>query len=140
MADPNEPATWFGLSPGTLLLIAGGIGAALTKGVGALWKVITGREANAVLTAENARLREALEKVGKEKDELVKIQLRMAASILRGRADPKIPDDFEAEMPTAVRNLADLMDPKAQHKPDPILDATLRGYTDTTPPKLKASR
>lgn len=140
MSDPNAPTTWLGLNPAILLALATGLGAALTKGIGALWKVITGREANAVLLAENTRLREALDKVGKEKDELVKIQLRMAASVLRGRSDPKIPNEFEEDYPSAVRNLADLMDPNAQHKPDAVLDATLRGYTDTTPPKLQPPR
>jgi hypothetical protein len=112
MSDPAQP-TWLGMSPATLLLIAGGVGAALTKGIGALWRVITGREANAILLAENKRLTDERDNLGKKVDALQEEKLRIVGIILSWRATGKA--DF-GDLPTGVHNLAELMDPQSARK------------------------
>jgi hypothetical protein len=109
MSDPSQ--TGIQLSHG----IAAGIGLALA-GIGrALWSAITTskNETIALLKAERDRYKEERDKLGQEKDALQQEKLRMVGLIIAQRA--KGSDDF-GELPTGVRNLADLMDPNKERK------------------------
>lgn len=117
--------------------IAAAIGLALA-GVGrALWSALTTsqKERIAVLEAENARKDAVIEKLGAKIDALQDEKFRMAGAINAARARGE--DDF-GELPTGVRNLVDLMDPRSARK---SLDThpELEGWepNKTTPPGLR---
>lgn len=134
MSDPlSSPPGGITLSPWLLV----GLGGALVAIGKALWSALTASTAArvAVLEAENDRLRKERDKLGLDKDELTKVLWRVAGSVFANRQNPKVPNDFEAVYPSAVTNMADLIDPKTKGPAHPELDTMLRTYTDTTPPR-----
>ena len=103
----------------------------------------------AVLEADNARLSATIDKLGHEKDglrtQLETERVKAAAVTYRIRHDSNVSDDFAEEMPTAVRRMADLMDPKSTPKPDPHpelegWDPALSTPPGTRPKKLPRPR
>jgi hypothetical protein len=120
--------------------IALGIGGALVAVGRTVWGALTKSrsETIAVLQAENARLLATVDKLGKEKDALQEEKLRMVGAVLSWRA--KGNEDF-GELPTGVRNLADLMDPEKDRKaldPHPELEGWDPALS--TPPGLRLPR
>lgn len=135
MADPVTPTTWLGLNPAVLLTFAAGIGAAISKGIGAIWRAVQKgnkdltdglKEQLAVERAERLRLAASLEKVGAEKDalrdQLERERLKAAGVMYRVRQDPNVDDALVEDMPTAVHERAKLIagvDPHARWGADP---------------------
>jgi hypothetical protein len=145
----SEPAstTWLGLSPAVLLATATALGAVLAKGIGALWKVVTGREAQTVLReqlaverAEKERLSTLVEKLGMQKDELRSVlereRLRAAGVVYRVHQDSRVDDALVEDMPTAVHERAKLLsgaDPHASWGADPHPDKEWDPMQSTPP-------
>lgn len=136
-------------SPGGLTLshgLAAAIGAALVAIGRALWgalqksrdgEILVLREQLAVERAERTRLSDELQSERAEHD-LTKD--RMLGLALRVRTDPAIPNEFENEFPTAVRNRAELVAPKSM-RPDADPHPELAGWDPNvpTPPGGRAS-
>lgn len=155
MSDPNTSTTWLGLSPAVLLALAGGLGAAISKAVGAVWRAIQKgnkdvadglREQLAVERAERQRLSASLEKVGGEKDalrdQLEKERLRAAGVVYRVHRDPEVDDAVVEDMPTAVHERAKLLagaDPHRDWGANPHPEKPWNP-TESTPPNLRPPR
>lgn len=115
--------------------MAAGIGAAISKGIGAVWRAIQKgnkdiadglREQLAVERAERLRLAASLEKVGGEKDalrdQLERERLRAAGVVYRIQQNAAVDDALVEDMPTAVHERAKLItggDPHATWGADP---------------------
>jgi uncharacterized coiled-coil protein SlyX len=98
----------------------------------------------AVLEAEKARLENTVKELGDKLDVKNEQMLRIAGAVSRARRDPTIPNEFEDEYPSAVKYLADIVDPKSrtteERQKDPELDALLNRFNESTPPKLEVPR
>lgn len=128
----SEPSGGVTLTPGNLAAI----GLAVVAVARAVWGAVTSnyKERIAVLEAENKRLLGVVEKLGADKDRMHAEQLRMVGiALARG-------SEFD-ELPTGIRTLAELVDPKSTRKSLPARDPhpELEGWDPnlSTPPGLR---
>lgn len=169
MIDPPQPeAPWFGLSPALLVPIVMALGAAVAKGIAALWKEVTGREANALLRAQNTELRsqiaveqaekkrlvETVDKVGRKADEYQAkyeaVVTRAAGVVYRVQQNSDVDDSVVDDMPTAVHDRAKLFAGRDPHgewganpnpsKPWEPTESTPPGGHPKPPPKVPRPR
>jgi outer membrane murein-binding lipoprotein Lpp len=125
--------------------IAVGLGGAAVAVGRAVWSALTRsrNETIAVLQAENARLLATVDKLGQDKDalrdKLTEERVKSAAALTAARANPNVPnEEFEEHYPSAVKNMADLMEGKAPPK-KPDTHPELAGWdpAHSTPPGMR---
>lgn len=81
------------------------------------------------LQLENERLRGDLKRLGEKYDNL---EARALAVAVKARQDATVADDFADDLPTAVRNKADIIAKKPPSLP-PETKQELRDYIEKTP-------
>lgn len=111
-------------------LAATAIGGALV-GVGKVlfgWGSSAKDQTIAVLKSENERLLRERDALGGKLDVANRELIQAAGVTARIREDKNVPNDFAEDMPTGVRNLADLVSPKTKSLP-PGVRETLTTYT-----------
>jgi hypothetical protein len=77
----------------------------------------------ALLTAENGRLRNERDTLGVRLDKANRDLLQAAGVTARIREDPNVDDAFAEDMPTGVRDMADLVASKKNSAPPPAQPA-----------------
>ncbi len=109
------------------VLVSGGAGAGLL-GLGR-WLGRRLDQPAVVLQVENERLRRDLERLGAKYDNLMARALAVAVQV---RQNPDVDDALVEDMPTGVRNMADLIAKKPPSLP-PETKEELREYLEKTP-------
>lgn len=137
--------------PAWLYTACAAVGGAVATGAGVLWRAVDKRsdresaakdQTIAILEADNARLRLERDALGKRFDacasQLEQERLRTLGVALRIRQDPEVDDALADDVPTAVRNMADLVSPPKSIPPiHPETTRQLRKFTsdgESTPP------
>lgn len=136
--------------PAVVLAVASGIGGVLVAGTRELWSYFRKRtegesvakdQVIAVLQSENAIKDRSIMRLGERLDEtnaqLEKERLQTLGVAYRMRQDSQIDEtEFEADMPTAVRDMADIVAPKKSLPPGVEEEVkTFNSDMRSTPPK-----
>lgn len=86
----------------------------------------------ALLRADKERLEASVERLGAKLDKANEELLQAAGVTARIRQDPNVDDAFAEDMPTGVRNMADLVAPKTKSLPPEVKEALTTYNADMT--------